>query len=72
MPIGSPKEFIESVLPDQLAGSKRLEGLDFALQFEITGENGGQWVLEVREGRAGFGRGRWTSRSGDHDQDEGR
>ena len=49
---------METVLPQKLSDPQKLKGLDLALQFEIGGEQGGEWVLtikdqkaEVREGR---------------------
>ena len=58
MPVVSASEFMETVLPQKLSDPEKLKGLDLALQFEIGGEQGGEWVLtikdqkaEVREGR---------------------
>lgn len=52
MPVSSPKEFMETVLPAKLADPEKLKGLDFDLQFNITGEQGGDWVLGIHGGKA--------------------
>lgn len=49
MAISSPKEFIETVLPEKLADPEKLKGLDFSLQFDISGDEGGQWVLTIKD-----------------------
>jgi putative sterol carrier protein len=52
----TPKEFFEKVLPRRFKPDKAL-GIDIAVQVNITGPNGGDWVvtiknqkLEVKEG----------------------
>ena len=52
----TPKEFFEEVLPRRFKPDKAL-GIDVAVQVNITGPNGGDWVvtiknqkLEVKEG----------------------
>ncbi len=51
MAVSTPKEFIEEVLPGKLPQDK-LGGLDVALQFDITGDNGGKWYLIIKDGKA--------------------
>ena len=51
MAVSSPKEFMETVLPAKLPPEK-LGGLDLTLQFSITGEKGGEWVLVIKDGKA--------------------
>ena len=51
MAVSSPKEFMETVLPGKLLPEK-LAGLDLTLQFSITGEKGGEWVLIIKDGKA--------------------
>jgi len=52
----TPKEFFEKVLPKRFKPDKAL-GIDVTVQVNITGSNGGDWVvtiknqkLEVKEG----------------------
>ena len=52
----TPKEFFEEVLPRRFKPDKAL-GIDITVQVNITGPNGGDWVvtiknqkLEVKEG----------------------
>jgi putative sterol carrier protein len=52
----TPKEFFEKVLPDTFNPSKAA-GIDVTVQMNITGPNGGEWIviikdqkLEVKEG----------------------
>lgn len=56
MEVKTPREFFEKVLPKKFDPSKAA-GLDVAVQLNITGDNGGDWViiikdqkLEVKEG----------------------
>ncbi len=49
MAVNSPREFIENMLPDKLSDPEKLKGLDFSLQFNITGDDGGEWVLEIKD-----------------------
>jgi putative sterol carrier protein len=51
MAVSTPKEFMETVLPNKLAPEK-LAGLDMTLQFSITGPNGGDWVLTIKDNKA--------------------
>lgn len=52
MAVSSPKEFMETVLPAKLSDPEKLKGLDLALQFHITGEQGGEWVLIIKDQKA--------------------
>jgi putative sterol carrier protein len=54
--VKTPKEFFEEVLPRRFKPDKAL-GIDVTVQVNITGPNGGDWVvtiknqkLEVKEG----------------------
>jgi len=49
MAIESPRQFIEDELPEKLSDPEKLKGLDFVLQFNITGDEGGEWILEVKD-----------------------
>lgn len=51
MAVSTPKEFMETVLPNKLAPEK-LAGLEMTLQFNITGPNGGDWVLSIKDNKA--------------------
>jgi putative sterol carrier protein len=53
----TPKEFFENVLPSRFKPDKAA-GIDVTVQMNITGPNGGDWVvtiknqeLEVKEGK---------------------
>ncbi len=52
MAVNTPKEFMDTVLPEKLSDSEKLKGLDLALQFNITGDDGGDWVLEIKDQKA--------------------
>jgi putative sterol carrier protein len=52
MAVSSPKEFIETVLPGKLNNPEKLKGLEITLQFTITGDAGGDWVLEIKDSKA--------------------
>jgi putative sterol carrier protein len=47
MPVSTPKEFIEVMLPTKLTVDK-LEGLDMIIQFSITGANAGDWFIAIK------------------------
>jgi putative sterol carrier protein len=49
MPVRSPKEFMETVLPAKLSDPEKLKGIDVTLQFDIAGEAGGKWVLSIQD-----------------------
>jgi putative sterol carrier protein len=46
MEVTTPKEFLEKVLPEKFDPEKAA-GLSAVVQFKISGENGGQWVLRI-------------------------
>jgi putative sterol carrier protein len=52
MAVSSPKEFMETVLPAKLADPEKLKGIDVSVQFNITGDNGGQWYLQIKDQKA--------------------
>ncbi|MCD6570259.1 MAG: SCP2 sterol-binding domain-containing protein [Deltaproteobacteria bacterium] len=52
MSVSSPKEFMETVLPDKLSDPEKLKGLDLDMQFDISGDSGGLWVLEIKGQKA--------------------
>jgi len=47
MPVTTPREFMEQVLPGRLTPNK-LKGLDLTFQFKITGTNGGNWFVTIQ------------------------
>jgi putative sterol carrier protein len=46
--IKTPKEFFESVLPAKFDGSKAA-GFDAVIQMNITGPNGGDWIVTIKD-----------------------
>ena len=52
MAVNSPKEFMETVLPEKLSDPAKLQGLDLTLQFNISGDSGGKWVLTIKDQKA--------------------
>ena len=52
MAIDSPRQFIEDVLPEKLSDPEKLKDLDLAVQFNIKGDDGGEWVLEIKDQQA--------------------
>ena len=50
MPVSTPKEFIEVMLPTKLTVDK-LEGLDMIIQFSITGTNAGDWFIAIKNNK---------------------
>jgi putative sterol carrier protein len=52
MPVNSPKEFMETLLPEKLSDPEKLKGIDVTLQFDIAGEAGGKWVLSIKDQKA--------------------
>ena len=48
MEIKTPKEFFESVLPAKFDGSKAA-GFDAVIQMNITGPNGGDWIVTIKD-----------------------
>lgn len=51
MAVSSPKEFIEQVLPGKLTPDK-ISDLNMTIQFNITGDAGGDWFLTIRDQKA--------------------
>ena len=51
MAVSSPKEFIETVLPGKLTDDK-IGDMDISIQFDITGDAGGQWKLVIKDKKA--------------------
>lgn len=47
MDVKTPKEFFEKVLPGKVDASK-LAGLDAIVQMSISGDNGGEWHLIMK------------------------
>ena len=52
MAVSSPREFMETVLPQKLSDPEKLKGLEMDLQFNITGDQGGEWVLSIKDQKA--------------------
>jgi len=50
MPVSSPKEFIEQILPQKLTPEKTAE-INLTIQFNITGEQGGEWFAKIENGK---------------------
>lgn len=48
MEVSTPKEFLDKVLPEKFDPEKAA-GLTAVVQFKITGDNGGEWVLTIRD-----------------------
>lgn len=44
----TPKEFFEKVLPGRFDPSKA-EGVDVTVQVNITGPNGGEWTVTIKD-----------------------
>jgi putative sterol carrier protein len=58
MAVSSPKEFMDTVLVQKLSDPEKLKGLDVTLQFEISGEQGGEWALTIKDQKAELSEGR--------------
>jgi len=48
MEVQTPKEFFEKVLPGKLDMSKTA-GLDTVIQINLTGPNGGNWIVTIKD-----------------------
>lgn len=48
MAVSSPREFIEKVLPEKFDSSKAA-GINAVIQFEISGDNGGNWFVTIKD-----------------------
>jgi putative sterol carrier protein len=53
MAVGTPREFMETVLPAKLnADPAKLAGIEVSVVLNIKGDQGGDWVLLIKDGRA--------------------
>jgi putative sterol carrier protein len=52
MEITTPKEFFEKVLPAKFDPSKTV-GVDVIIQLNITGTNGGDWIVTIKDQKLG-------------------
>ncbi len=52
MAVSCPKEFMEEVLPSKLSDPDKLKGIEVTVQFYITGDDGGNWILEIKDQKA--------------------
>ncbi len=52
MEITTPKEFFEKVLPAKFDPSKTV-GVDVVIQLNITGTNGGDWIVTIKDQKLG-------------------
>jgi len=48
MEVSTPKEFLDKVLPAKF-DPKKAGDLTAVVQFKISGENGGEWVLTIKD-----------------------
>ena len=48
MEVSTPKEFLDKVLPESFDPEKAAD-LSAVVQFKISGENGGEWVLTIKD-----------------------
>lgn len=48
MEIQTPREFFENVLPEKFDPAKAA-GIDVVVQLNITGDNGGQWFVTIKD-----------------------
>ena len=48
MEVSTPKEFLDQVLPESFDPEKAV-GLSAVVQLKISGDNGGEWVLTIRD-----------------------
>ena len=48
MDVSTPKEFLDKVLPEKFDPEKTA-GLSAVVQFKISGDNGGEWVLTIKD-----------------------
>ncbi|MCW4018519.1 MAG: SCP2 sterol-binding domain-containing protein [Candidatus Bathyarchaeota archaeon] len=47
MEVTSPKDFFEKALPERF-NPDEAEGVDVTVQITITGENGGDWIVTIK------------------------
>ena len=50
MEVSTPKEFLDKVLPEKFDPEKAA-GLAAVVQFKISGDDGGEWVLTIKDGK---------------------
>ena len=48
MEVSTPKEFLDKVLPEKFDPEKAAD-LSAVVQFKISGDDGGQWVLTIKD-----------------------
>jgi len=48
MEVKTPREFFEKVLPNRFIPSKAT-GIDAKVQINITGPNGGDWIVTIKD-----------------------
>ena len=48
MEVTTPKEFIETALPDKFDPEKAA-GISAVVQFKISGDNGGEWYITIKD-----------------------
>ncbi len=48
MEVSTPKEFLDKVLPEKFDPEKAAD-LSAVVQFKISGDNGGEWVLTIKD-----------------------
>jgi putative sterol carrier protein len=48
MEVETPKDFFEKILPERFDASKAA-GIDVTVQVSITGTNGGDWIVTIKE-----------------------
>jgi len=46
--IGTPREFFERVLPEKFDPARAL-GINCVVQMNLSGENGGDWVITIKD-----------------------
>lgn len=50
MEVSTPKEFLDKVLPEKFDPEKAA-GLSAVVLFKISGDDGGEWVLTIKDGK---------------------
>ena len=48
MDAATPKEFFDKILPNQFKPEKA-QGVDVVVQINVTGENGGDWSVTIKD-----------------------
>ena len=49
----TPKEIFETKIKDKAANADLVKKVNAVYRFDITGANGGTWILDLKEGTAG-------------------